>query len=50
MKLFALRGKQVKFSQKPTGNSVKIGIDPDEKPEDDGYGGLVSRARDRHNR
>lgn len=48
MRLFALRGKQVKMNKQPQAPGVKVAIDPAEKPvDDDGYGGLVSRAHNR---
>ena len=48
MQLFALRGKNMQIASKPQSTSVAVGIDQDEKPvEDDGYGGLVYRAKKR---
>ena len=49
--LFALRGKQVKFEKPVAQAVVRVGIDQDEKSDDDdGYGGLVYRARRRNRR
>ena len=50
--LFALRGKQVKFEKPVAQFAVRVGIDQDDRPdsEDDGYGGLVYRARRRNRR
>ena len=47
MQLFALRGKNVPTNPKaPITNTVTVTIDQDDKPEsDDGYGGLVTRAK-----
>lgn len=47
LRLFALRGKKVKVEKQSKSDSVAVGIDMDEKPEDDGYGGLVTRAKQR---
>lgn len=47
LRLFALRGKKVKVEKQPQSAGVTVGIDMDEKPEDDGYGGLVTRAKKR---
>lgn len=47
MKLFALRGKQVKF-EKPARDNSRVGIDYDaDGEEDDGYGGLLNRQKNR---
>ena len=47
-----LRGKQVKFEKPVAQAVVRVGIDQDEKSDDDddGYGGLVYRARRRNRR
>lgn len=46
MKLFALRGKQVKI-EKPARDSSRVGIDHDGDDGDDGYGGLLNRQKNR---
>lgn len=46
-RLFALRGKQVKVEAQPQTSALKVGIDMDDKPDNDGYGGLLSRQRER---
>ena len=50
--LFALRGKQMKIEKPAAQFSVRMGIDLDERSDDndDGYGGLVYRARRRNRR
>ena len=49
--LFALRGKQVKFEKPVAQAVVRVGIDQDEKSDDDdGYGGLLNRVRSRNRR
>ena len=49
--LFALRGRQMKIEQPVAQPVVRMGIDQDEKSDDDdGYGGLVYRARRRARR
>lgn len=50
-KLFALRGKQVKIEKPSAQFAVRVGIDLDERSDDDdGYGGLIYRARRRNRR
>ena len=45
IKLFALRGKNVKV-EKPAAFSARVGIDhEDHADDDDGYGGLLSRQK-----
>lgn len=47
MRLFALRGMQVRTDNKPQAGAVKVGISGNSESDDDGYGGLVSRAHNR---
>lgn len=46
MRLFALRGMQVRTDNKPQPSNVHVSI-AHEETDDDGYGGLVSRAHNR---
>ena len=48
-RLFALRGKQVKFEAQQQ-SALRVGIDADDKPDHDEYGGLLTRVRARKNK
>lgn len=49
IKLFALRGKKAHVEKNQKNFSLRVGLSAEESDDDDGYGGLVSRAHKRRN-